>query len=60
MDDMRINMSAFNAAKHNIIATHIANKRNDVQCLAYEHIINNNFVSSFLTDVFMPQAKLYF
>lgn len=39
IDDIRISMKAFSAAKHNIIATHIANKQNDVYCLAVEYII---------------------
>lgn len=44
MDDMRISMSVFNAAKHNIIATHITNKKNDVHCLALEHIITISYI----------------
>lgn len=39
IDDIRINTSVFNAAKHNIIATHIANNKNDVQYLAFKYII---------------------
>lgn len=44
IDDIRINISVFNAAKHSIIATHIANKRNDVHCLVFEHIITISYL----------------
>lgn len=39
IDEMRISMRVFSAAKHSIIVTHIANKKNDVCCFAFEHII---------------------
>lgn len=44
IDDIRINMSVFKAAKHSIIATHITNKRNDVHCLVFKHIITISYL----------------
>jgi len=44
IDDIRINMSVFSAAKHNMITTHIANKKNNVHCLIFEHIITISYL----------------
>lgn len=65
IDDIRINMSVFNAAKHSIIATHIANKRNDVHCFVFEHIITISYLvtreTSYATrkDLFLASLKFW-
>jgi len=44
IDDIRININVFSAAKHNIIATHIANKKHDIHCFIFEHIITISYL----------------